>query len=105
MPESGVIQPSTSPRASPIVLVKKKSGGMRFCIDYRRLNAQTEKDSFPLPIVDDVLDTLSGKKYYSSIDLASGYWQVEMNEKDANKTAFTSQKKIVRVQDDVFRSV
>ena len=71
---------------------------MRFCIDYRRLNAQTEKDSFPLPIVDDVLDTLSGKKYYSSIDSTSGYMQVEMNEKDANKTAFTS-------QDDVFRSV
>ncbi|PIK34112.1 Retrovirus-related Pol polyprotein from transposon [Apostichopus japonicus] len=76
--------------ASPIVLVKKKDGSTRFCVDYRKLNDVTEKDSYPLPRIDDTLDTLSGAKWFSTLDLASGYWQVEVQERDRPKTAFVT---------------
>ena len=88
MIKSGVIRDSTSPWASPIVLVTKKDGTTRFCIDYRRLNDVTRKDAFPLPRIDESLDTLSGAKYFCTLDLASGYWQVGMLEEDKAKTAF-----------------
>ena len=68
--------------------VKKKDGSVRFCVDYRRLNDVTEKDACPLPRVDDNLDALAGAKLFSTLDLASGYWQVEMDPHDAEKTAF-----------------
>lgn len=84
----GIIQPSTSPWASPIILVKKKDGTDRFVVDFRRLNAVTRKDSFPLPRIDDALDTLNGTKYFSSMDLMSGYWQVEMEPESRERTAF-----------------
>ena len=90
MQENNVIEPSSSPWASPIVLVKKKDGSTRFCVDYRKLNDVTKKDSYPLPRIDDTLDTLSGNKWFSTLDLKSGYWQVEIHPDDREKTAFTT---------------
>lgn len=83
-----MIRPSSSPYAAPIVLVRKPSGELRMCIDYRQLNAKTQKDSNPLPRIEDALESLKGAKYFSSLDLAHGYHQVPMSEKDIEKTAF-----------------
>ena len=90
MLKQGVIKPSHSPRASPVVLVKKKDGTFRFCIDYRKLNAITKKDAHPLPRVDDLLDALQGSCMFSTLDLRSGYWQISMDPKDQHKTAFVT---------------
>ena len=88
MMQKDVIQPSSSPWASPIVLVQKKDGTTRFCVDYRKLNAVTRKDAYPLPRIDDTLDTLHGSKWFSTLDLASGYWQVELHKDCQDRTAF-----------------
>ena len=79
MLESGVVEPSDGPWSSPVVLAQKKDGSLRFCVDYRRVNAITRKDAYPLHRVDDTLDTLGGSKYFTTLDLASGYWQVEVS--------------------------
>lgn len=88
--ERGVIRPSQSDYASPIVLVRKKSGALRLCVDYRRLNAKTRKDAYPLPRIDESLDALGRARYFSAIDLASAYNQVEVHPDDRHKTAFTT---------------
>ncbi|KAI3773990.1 hypothetical protein L1987_48531 [Smallanthus sonchifolius] len=86
--DKGFIRPSTSPWGAPVLFVKKKDGSMRMCIDYRELNKLTIKNRYPLPIIDDLFDQLQGAKYFSKIDLRSGYHQLKVQEEDVPKTAF-----------------
>lgn len=83
-----VIRPSESPWSSPVLLAKKKSGEWRFCIDFRKINEMTKRDVYPLPRINDLLDMLKGAKFFSSIDLASGYWQVPLAEESKEVTLF-----------------
>ena len=92
MLQAKVIEKSRSPWSFPVVLVTKRDGSNRFCIDYRSLNNITKNNSFPLPMIDDLLATLGKAKYFSKLDQKSGYWQVELDEKDKEKTAFTCHK-------------
>ncbi|XP_077862852.1 uncharacterized protein LOC144344999 [Saccoglossus kowalevskii] len=90
MLNSGVIRESSSPWSSPLVLVKKKDETTRICIDYRKLNSQTIPDAYALPRIEEGLDILRGSKWFSTIDLKSGYWQLAMAEEDISKTAFAT---------------
>ena len=78
-----------TPWASAVVLIWKKDGGLRFCIDLRKLNKQTVKDAYSLPQIDETLDSLQGSQWFSSLDLKSGYWQVKMDEESKPLKAFT----------------
>jgi hypothetical protein len=88
MQRRGILEESDSSWSFPIVLVRK-DGKLRFCVDYRKLNDVTKKDCFPLPRIDDTLDTLAGAKWFSTLDLKSGYWQVDLHP-DKAKTAFST---------------
>ena len=87
-----ICEPSFSPWASNVVLVKKSDGTLRFCIDYRQLNNLTVKDSYPLPRIDTCFDALGGARYFSTLDLRQGYWQVENDPETADKTTFITRK-------------
>ena len=88
--ERGLIEPTDGAWSSPVVLVKKKDGAWRFCVDYRRLNDITCQDAFPLPRIDDSLDALSGNALFSTLDLVSGYWQVPLSPDAQEKSAFVT---------------
>ena len=88
MLDNGIIEESYSPYSFPVVLVRKKNGKIRFCVDYRKLNTVTIKDRHPLPLMNDAICTLSNSKYFSVLDLLSGYWNIYLREEDKEKTAF-----------------
>ncbi|KAJ8008876.1 hypothetical protein DPEC_G00082990 [Dallia pectoralis] len=90
--ETGVARPSNSSWAAPIIMVKKKDETLRLCVDYRPLNERTIKDAYPLPRIQDTLDTLSTARYFSTLDLTSGYWQVEMTPRARKAAAFCTRK-------------
>ena len=90
MLDAGVIQPSTSDWAAAPVLIRKRDGSVRWCIDYRGLNSVTIKDVFPLPLIEDCMDSLAGKEWFSKLDANSAYWQIKIKESDRKKTAFTT---------------
>ena len=88
MQKNSIIRPSKSSWALPVTLVRKPDGSIQFCINYQKLNARTKKDVYLLPRIDDTLNKLARKKYYITMDLASGSWQIELKENDKEKTAF-----------------
>ena len=90
MYDHNIVEPSISSWSSPVVLVKKKNGEMRFCVDYRKLNKITKKDSFPLPLISEVLDSLCGTQYFTCLDLKSGYWQIPLDKSTKDKSAFVT---------------
>ena len=94
MLESRVIEPSDSPWASPVYLVKKKDGTYRFCVDYRRVNSVSKRDPFPIPDIHDALDHLRGSRYFATIDLLSCYWQLGMTDRAKERSAFCTRRSL-----------
>ena len=88
--QAQLVEPSTSAWVSPVLIVPKKDGAKRFCIDYRKLNSVTMRDRYPIPLIDDVIDRLHNMQYFSKMDLRSGFWQVPLDARDAHKSAFTT---------------
>jgi len=87
--EKGCIEPSRSPYSSPIVMVRKKTGQWRLCVDFRQINARSVKDAYPMPMINYILYQLREEKYISSLDLKDGYWQIPLEEGSRQDTAFT----------------
>ena len=98
MHQQGRYANTSSPWATPIVLVKKKDGTTRFWVDYRKLNDMTRKDAYPLPCIDETLDALAGAKVFTTLDLASGYWQARVEVADRENTAFTTRHGLFEFQ-------
>ena len=96
MQKNGVIRPSCSPWSSPVIMVRKKDGSHHFCLDYNRLNAATKPDTFPLPHIDDLLDQLREARYFSTLDLASGFWQIRIEPLLQEKTAFITPQSLYK---------
>ena len=92
MLQHGIIEPSSSPWASNVVLVRKADNSLRFCVDYKKLNLLSVKDSYPLPRIDTCFDALGGAKFYSTLDLQSAYWQVKNHPDSMDKTSFVTQR-------------
>ena len=90
MLQAGIIRKSSSPWSAPCIIVPKKNGEKRPCVDFRKLNALTEKDVFPIPRLDDIFDHLSSSTIFSTLDLKSGYWQIPMHANSIAKTAFST---------------
>ena len=90
MLKAGVLQPSNSEWASTSILVRKKDGTLHYCVDYRHLNQHTVKDCFPLALIEEYLYTLSRSVFFSSVDMASGYWKISIKSEDRPKTAFVT---------------
>lgn len=88
MLRSGLIQPSSSSFSSAVLLVKKKDGSFRFCVDFRQLNAITAKSKYPVPVIEELLDELQGASWFSSLDLTAGYHQIRLHAGEEPKTAF-----------------
>ena len=89
MLDGGAIRPSQSPWCNAVVLVRKKDGGLRFCIDFCRLNSRTKKDAYPLPRMQETMESMVGARFFSTMDLKSGFWQVKMAKDSQQYTAFT----------------
>ncbi|KAG3093213.1 hypothetical protein PI124_g10092 [Phytophthora idaei] len=87
--ENGFIRPPNRPWASSMLTIRKPDGGIRFCIDYRKLNAMTVKDCYPMPLIDDILDVLGDAQLLSTMNIASGYWNISLENGSIPKTAFT----------------
>jgi len=94
MRKHGIVKPAASPWASNVVIVKKRDGTLRFCIDCRRLNSVTKQNSYPLPLIDNCLNALYGSLWYSTLDLRSGYYNIPIAEEDRDKSAFVTRRAV-----------